>query len=79
VRVKADWVARNDHDLFGQGVGDLVDHGLQHGKAQSEDDGFGATQRIAVVDGDDRGSIELRSQLSSRLIVGAREPKGLAA
>jgi hypothetical protein len=51
--VDADRVAGNDHDLAGQRLGDLVYDALQHGKPQREDDGIGALQRVAVVDGDD--------------------------
>ena len=69
----------NDHELFGQRVGNLVYDALQHGKPQREDEGIGALQRVAVVDGDDRSSTDLCSQHSCRLIVGAREPQGLAA
>jgi hypothetical protein len=46
---------------------------------QREDDGTGALQRVAVVDGGDRSSADLCSQPSCRLIVNAREPQGLTA
>jgi hypothetical protein len=39
----------------------------------------GALQRVAVVAGNDRRWTDLCSQRSCRLIVGAREPQGLAA
>jgi hypothetical protein len=51
---------------------------FQHGKPQREDDGIGALQRVAVVDGDDRRPADRRSQRSCRLAVGAREPQSLA-
>jgi len=60
-------------------AGDLVYHGVQHGKPQREDHGIGALQRVAVAGGDDRSATDRRSQLSRRLDVGAREPQGLAA
>ncbi len=75
--VGAERVARNDHDLAGQRVGDLVYDALQGGKPKREDDGIGALQRVAVVD--DRSATDPCSQRSCRFIVGAREPQGLAA
>jgi hypothetical protein len=60
--VRAERVARNDHEL----VGDLVYDALQHGKPQREDDGTGALQRVAVVDGDDRSATDLCRQRSCR-------------
>jgi hypothetical protein len=77
--VGAERVARNDHELVGERVGDLVYDALQHGKPQREGDGSGALQRVAVVGGGDRTSTDLCSQRSCRLIVGFREPQGLAA
>ena len=79
LRVDADRVAWNDHEFVGQRVSDLVYDALQHGKPQREYDGIGALQRAAVVDGDDGGFAERRCQPSRRLLVGAREPQGLAA
>jgi hypothetical protein len=64
LRIRAERVARNDHDLAGQRVGDLVYDALQHGKTQCEDDGIGILQRVAVVDGGDRSSTDLCSQHS---------------
>jgi len=77
--VEADRVARNDHGLAGQRLGDLVYDALQHGKPQGEDDGIRALQRVAVVVGGDRSATDPCSQRSCRFIVGAREPQGLAA
>jgi hypothetical protein len=77
--VDAKRVAWNDHELVAQRVGNLAYDALQHGKAQRKDDGIGALQRVAVLDGDDRSSTDLCSQRSRRLVVGARESQGLPA
>jgi hypothetical protein len=47
-------VARNDHELAGERARDLIYDALQDGKPQREEDGIGALQRVAVVDGDNR-------------------------
>ena len=77
--VEADGVAGNDYDRVGGRAGDFVDDALQDGEPQRKDDGIGALQRVAVVDGDDRSSTDLRRHRSCRLSVHAREPQGLAA
>ena len=77
--VGADRVARNDHDLAGQRVGDLVYDALQRGKPQREDDGIGALHCVTVVGGDDRGASDYCGQRSCRPSVGARELKDFAA
>jgi hypothetical protein len=76
--VRGEWVARDDYELVDQRVGDLVYDARQGGKAQREHDGISAPQRVAVVDGGDRGSTDLGSQRSCRQ-AGARKPQGLAA
>ena len=57
--VGAERVARHDHELAGERVGDLVYDALQHGKPQREDDGIGALQRVAAAGGDDRSATDL--------------------
>jgi len=59
VRVRAERVARNDHDLAGQRFADLVYNALQRGEPQREDDGIGVLQRVAVAGGDDRSATDL--------------------
>jgi len=59
VCVGAERVARHDHELAGERVGDLVYDALQHGKPQREDDGIGALQRVAAAGGDDRSATDL--------------------
>jgi hypothetical protein len=75
--VDTDRVARDNKGLVAQGVGDLVDDVVQHGKPQRKDDSIGSLQRASVVSSDDRGAADRRGQRPCRLLVGARELQGL--
>ena len=71
--IRAKRVARNDHDLVGEGVGKVVQDALQHGEPQRQDDGIRASQRVVIVRDGDRSSTHLCGQLSRRPTVCARE------
>jgi hypothetical protein len=76
--VEADRVARNDHRLVAQRIGDLVDDILQHGKPQRQDDSIGSLQRVPVVDSDDRSLAIAPASVRADSFVGARELQGLS-
>jgi hypothetical protein len=51
---------------------------LQHGESQRKNNGTGAPECVLIVDCDLGGWTDTCSERSSRFLVGAREPQGLA-
>jgi hypothetical protein len=55
LRIDADRIARNDHNLVCDGVSDLLDNPLQRGESERQNDGLSAPRGVEIVGCDDRG------------------------